>query len=154
MTMQGGGDLGVTLNATITGDEIKGTFDAGGNGGGDFLGKRAPKDQAAAEGGAAKLDLTGAWNVQVTTDTISASPMVTLKQDGDKLTGEYESAQYGKFPLTGTVTGNKVEFGFSMAIEGNSIDVAFSGTAEGDGMKGSVSYGDFASGSFTATRKK
>ena len=34
---------------------------------------------------------------------------MTLKQDGDKLSGEYVSQQYGKFPLTGTVTGTVLE---------------------------------------------
>ena len=154
MTMSGGDSLGVTMNGTVTGDDIKGTFDAGAGGGsGEFTGKRAAK--AAKDGAAAApVDVSGSWVVQVTTSTISATPAVTLKQDGEKLTGEYESAQYGKFPLEGTIKAGKVDFGFTMSIEGNSIAVAFTGTADKDGMKGNVNYGDFAEGTFTATRKK
>jgi len=150
MTMSDGGSLGVTMNATVTGDEITGSYDAGASGSGEFTGKRAPKDKKPAEA----VDVSGTWLVQVTTPDISATPTVVLKQDGEKLTGEYQSAQYGKFPLEGTVKDGKIEFGFTMNIEGNSISAAFSGTAEKDSLKGNVSYGDFAQGTFTATRQK
>lgn len=149
MTMSDGGSLGVTMNAMVTGDDIKGSYDAGASGSGEFSGKRAPKDKKPAEA----VDVSGAWLVQVTTPDISATPTVVLKQDGEKLTGEYQSAQYGKFPLEGTLKDGKIEFGFTMNIEGNSITAAFSGTAEKDSLKGNVSYGDFAQGTFTATRK-
>jgi hypothetical protein len=150
MSMSGGGDLSVTMNATVTGDDIKGTYDAGGSGSGEFTGKRAPKQTMPATA----VDVTGTWLVQVTTPDISATPTVVLKQDGERLTGEYQSAQYGKFPLTGTVKDGKIEFGFTMSIEGNSITTSFSGTADKDSLKGNVSYGDFAQGTFTAARQK
>ena len=150
MTMADGGSLGVTMSATVAGDDIKGTYDAGNSGSGEFTGKRTPKDKAPA----ATADVTGTWLMQVTTPDISATPTVVLKQEGEKLTGEYQSAQYGKFPLEGTVKDGKIEFGFTMNIEGNSISTTFSGTAEKDSLKGNVSYGDFAQGTFTAVRKQ
>jgi hypothetical protein len=133
MTTGGGDQLAVTMNATITGDEIKGSYDAGGSGSGEF---------------------TGTWIVQVTTPDISASPTVVLKQEGEKLTGEYQSTQYGSFPIEGTIKDGKIEFGFTMNIEGNSVATSFSGTAEKDSLKGNVAYGDFAQGTFTATKKQ
>ena len=33
---------------------------------------------------------------------MTATPTMSLKQDGEKLTGEYVSARYGKFPIAGT----------------------------------------------------
>jgi len=159
----GGGTLNVTMNATVDGDAMKGTFDlGGGGGGGDFTGTRegtgskdSPKQsQEPSKEPAAKVDVTGSWSVEVTTSTISASPTISLKQDGEKLTGQYVSAQYGSFPLTGTVKGDKIEFAFGMTIEGNSLTVSYAGTVDKDAMKGSVTYGDFAGGTFTASRKK
>ena len=86
---------------------------------------------------------------------MTATPSLTLKQDGEKLTGEYVSQTYGKYPLTGTVKGSDVTFTFTMSIEGNSVDVAYTGTVDKDGViKGSVNYGDAMSGTFTATKKK
>lgn len=150
MSMSTGDQLGVTMNATIAGDDMKGSFDAGGSGGGEFTGKRAPKEKKSSEA----IDVTGTWIVQITTPDISATPTVVLKQQGEKLTGEYESNQYGKFPLEGTLKDGKIEFGFTMNIEGNSVGVTFSGTADKDGLKGNVAYGDFAQGTFTATKKQ
>ena len=150
MVTGGGDNLSVTLNATITGDELKGSFDAGGSGSGEFTGKRAPQEKKPA----AAIDVSGTWIAQITTPDISASPTIVLKQDGEKLTGEYQSAQYGSFPLEGTIKNGKIEFGFSMTIEGNSLNVSFSGTAEKDALKGDVAYGDFTQGTFTATRQK
>jgi hypothetical protein len=80
---------------------------------------------------------------------------MTLKQDGEKLTGEYVSAQYGKFPIAGTVKGADIAFSFSMSIEGNAFDVSYTGAVQKDGtLKGAVDYGGMLSGTFSATRKK
>jgi hypothetical protein len=153
MSMADGGSLAVTMNATVAGDEITGSYDAGGSGSGDFTGKRASKGQQDKKPAAA-VDVTGTWIVQVTTPDISATPTIVLKQEGEKLTGEYQSSQYGSFPLEGTVKDGKVEFGFTMNIEGNSVSTSFTGTADKDSLKGNVSYGDFAQGTFTAARKQ
>ena len=150
MSTANSGDIAITLNGTVTGEEIKGSFEAGASGGGEFTGKRAPKEKKPAEA----IDVSGTWLVQVTTPDISATPTIVLKQDGEKLTGEYQSMQYGKFPLEGTVKDGKIEFGFTMNIEGNSIATSFSGTAAKDALKGNVAYGDFAQGTFTAVKKQ
>ena len=159
-----GGAFNVSMNGTIDGDAMKGTFDAGGTTG-EFTGTREGKESKdlskeskepskESKDPAAKVDLTGTWNVQVATDSISASPTITIKQDGEKLTGTYTSAQYGNFPLTGTLKGDKFELNVPMAIEGNTLNVYLGGTIDKDSIKGNVSYGDFASGTFTGTRKK
>ena len=158
------GDFNVVMNGTIEADQIKGTFDAGGTTG-EFTGTRGkdetkePAKEPAKEAGkdaapAAKADMTGTWNLQIATETISASPTVSIKQDGEKLTGQYISAQYGAFPLTGSVKGDTFELNIAMTIEGNSLAVYFGGTIDKDSVKGTVSYGDFAQGTFTGARKK
>jgi hypothetical protein len=86
---------------------------------------------------------------------MTANPTLALKQDGEKLTGEYVSAQYGKFPVSGTVKGSDVTFGFTMNIESNAINVTYTGTVDKDGaIKGSVNYGDMMSGTFSAAKNK
>ena len=162
------GSFNVAMNGTIDGDAMKGTFDAGGTAG-EFTGTREGKESkdlsteskesskepaGAPKEPAVKADLTGAWDVQVATDSISASPTISIKQDGEKLTGTYTSAQYGDFPLTGTVKDDKFELNVPMAIEGNTLNVYLGGTIDKDTIKGNISYGDFASGTFTGTRKK
>src|SRR5437773_10839246 len=50
---------------------------------------------AAAAGQAAKIDVTGKWTFTVETSAGSGTPTVTLKQNGQKLTGHYSSANLG-----------------------------------------------------------
>lgn len=105
----------------------------------------------AAQAGDARLDVTGTWAFQVETSGGSGTPTMTLKQDGEKLTGHY-SGQLGEAPLTGTVKGNAVEFTIDVKLDNNTVQVVYTGTAEKDSMKGTVKLGDF-DGTFTAKRK-
>jgi hypothetical protein len=157
------GPIAIEMNGKVDGDKITGTFNAGGQPAGEWVATRAkdpaareaPKEPAATAAAPAKIDLTGDWNVSVELPSMTATPALTLKQDGEKLTGEYVSAQYGKAPLKGTVKGAEVTFSFTMSIEGNGIDVTYTGTVDKDGaMAGSVNYGDAMSGRFSATKKK
>lgn len=102
---------------------------------------------------AQKIDVTGDWVFTVETGAGSGSPAVTLKQDGEKLTGTY-SGQLGNAPLTGTVKGTAIQFSFNGEIQGQAFDVNYEGTVDGATMKGSMSgAGGQLSGTFTAKKK-
>jgi len=96
-------------------------------------------------------DISGAWEFTVETAQGSGSPTFEFKQDGDKLSGSY-SGRFGTAPISGTVKGNDVEFTFAIPdVDGK---VRYKGTLEGSNrMKGTVEYGDVASGTFTAKKK-
>src|SRR5438132_1336914 len=81
----------------------------------------------------AKTDLSGSWNVSVELPNMTATPTVVLKQDGEKLSGDYVSAQYGKFPLIGSLKGTDVSFWFAMNVEGTGLNVTYTGTVDKDG---------------------
>jgi hypothetical protein len=158
----GGGPIPIEMSGTIDGDTAKGTMTAGGSPAGDWTATRskdakapapAPATTSSASSGAS---LTGDWNVTLQLDTMTATPALTLKQDGDKLTGEYVSQMYGKAPVTGTVKGTEVAFTVSLTVEGNAINAVYTGVVQADGsLKGSVDIGGGAmAGSFTATKKK
>jgi hypothetical protein len=101
----------------------------------------------------AKVDLTGKWLFNVQTDAGSGTPTVTLKQDGDKLTGHY-TGQLGDVDLTGSVKGSDFTFGFTSDLQGNKLDVTYKGTiVNNDELKGSVSIAGLGEGSFTAKRQ-
>ena len=154
-----GSILSIGVKCTLDKDALSGEFTVNDGPGGTFSAQRAtpaPKsggaDVVTQAGG--KVDLTGNWALSVDFGTISATPSAVFKQDGDTLTGQYTSQQYGTFPLKGTLKGNQLSFTFTMTIEGNAIDALFSGTADKDTMKGSVNYGGIGEGTFTGTRKK
>ena len=169
-TMQGqNGPLPIELNGTVDGDTFKGTASASGTAAGEFVATREKPTGAKADTtttassattsttsttSVAPVNLTGNWNVSVELPNMTASPTITLKQDGEKLTGEYLSAQYGKFPITGTVKGGDISFWFGMNVEGNALNVTYTAKVDKDGkMTGTVNYGDMMNGTFTATKK-
>ena len=155
-----GNQIPIEMTGTVEGDTASGTMTAAGSPAGDWTARRSkdPTDtkntmEPARSG---NTDLSGTWTASLQLDTITATPSFTLEQDGSKLTGEYVSQQYGKFPLTGGVIGTTVTFTVSMNVEGNAIDAVYSGVLQADGsLKGSVDIGGGAmGGSFSATRKK
>lgn len=109
---------------------------------------------AARAAGQAAVNLTGKWTFTVETSAGNGTPTVTLKQDGEKLTGHYSSAQLGEAELAGTVKGNDVKFTFGTDVQGVHLDVTYTGTIENkDAMKGQVTLGGLGEGTFTAKRQ-
>jgi hypothetical protein len=109
---------------------------------------------AGSVGGQAAVDLTGKWLFTVDTSAGSGTPTVTLKQDGEKLTGHYSSAQLGEAELTGTVKGKDMKFAFGTDVQGTHLDVIYTGTIESnDSLKGTVNLGGLGQGTFTAKRQ-
>jgi hypothetical protein len=152
------GPMAIELDGTVEGDSIKGSMLIGGQVGGEWVATRSKDSKDLAKDGkdpAPSPSLTGTYNVTVELPNMTANPTVVLKQEGEKLTGEYVSAQYGKFPLAGTIKGADVSFSFAMNVEGNGLNVTYTGAVDKDGaIKGSVAYGDMMSGTFTAAKKK
>ena len=101
-----------------------------------------------------KVDVTGKWLFTVETGAGGGTPTVTLKQDGEKLTGHYSSQTFGEVDLTGSVKGQNIEFSFSGDAQGTALKVTYTGTIENkDSMKGKVDLGGVAEGTFTAKRQ-
>ena len=103
---------------------------------------------------ASKTDVTGKWAFSVQTDAGTGTPTVTLKQEGEKLTGHYSSQTLGEADLTGSVKGQDIKFTFSADLQGTSLVVTYTGTVESkDSLKGTVDLGGMAQGTFTAKRQ-
>src|SRR5262249_8782524 len=102
----------------------------------------------------APVNVTGKWIFTVGTSAGSGMPTVTLKQDGEKLTGHYSSQNFGEVDLTGTVKGTAITFMFGADVQGTHLDVTYSGTVENkDSMKGKVNLGGVGEGTFTAKKQ-
>jgi hypothetical protein len=102
---------------------------------------------------AAKVDVTGKWAFAVETGAGSGTPVMTFKQEGEKLTGHY-SGQLGEADLAGTVKGLNIEFKFSVDLQGQTLNASYTGTVDGkDSMKGKVDLVGLGEGTFTAKRQ-
>ncbi|HEY6465739.1 MAG TPA: hypothetical protein VIY69_07095 [Candidatus Acidoferrales bacterium] len=76
---------------------------------------------------------------------------LTLKQDGQKLTGTLAGARGGDAPLTGTITGNNITFSVTRTTQNGEMTIQYTGTVSGDSMKGSLTMGQ-NSRDWTATK--
>jgi hypothetical protein len=101
-----------------------------------------------------KVDLTGKWLFSVNTDAGTGTPTVTLKQQGDSLTGHYSSQLLGESELKGSVKEQKFTFTFRADVQGTALVVTYVGTIEGNGsLKGTVDLGGQGTGTFTGKRQ-
>jgi hypothetical protein len=96
---------------------------------------------------ASKVDVTGTWKVEVDVGGQAGTPVFTLKQEGDKLTGKY-SGSFGEQDVTGNVAGDHVEWKFTI----DQGDIIYKGTIDKDSMKGTTRYGDL-DGTWSAKRE-
>jgi len=102
--------------------------------------------------GAQATNVTGEWAFTVQTDQGAGSPVITFKQDGEKITGKY-AGQLGNADLTGTVKGTAIHFTFTLDVQGQQAPVTYDGTVEKNTMQGKMDIGGMVNGTFTATKK-
>jgi hypothetical protein len=100
---------------------------------------------------AAPVNVAGPWQFTIELSMGTSTPVVTFKQDGEKLTGTYEG-RYGKSTLEGTVKDNQIEFTLTIVAEGTPVSAVFAGVYEAGAMKGNVEYEGAGDGIWTATR--
>lgn len=100
---------------------------------------------------AAPANVAGQWQFTVQLAVGTGTPVVTFKQDGEKLTGTYEG-RYGTSNLEGTIKENQIEFTITVVAEGTTVSGVFTGTFEADKMKGDVEYEGAGEGTWTAVR--
>lgn len=97
--------------------------------------------------------VAGTWNVTLELETVKGHPVLTLKQDGGKVTGTYEG-RYGPSALEGTVKEKVIQFAVTMVAEGMQTTGLFEGTVDGDTMGGTVEFEGAGEGTWSATRAK
>lgn len=108
---------------------------------------------AAAVNAQAKVDMTGKWMFNVTTDAGTGTPTFTVKQEGEKLTGHYVGT-LGEADFTGTNNGKDFTIAFAVDAQGMKLDVTYKGTFETkDTVKGTVSIAGLGEGTFTGKRQ-
>jgi hypothetical protein len=99
--------------------------------------------------------LTGKWSVSLNMAMGQSTPLLTLKQDGEKLSGTYQG-RYGSFPIEGTLKARAIAFWFTMTVESEKVEMSFTGDVAPDGqsMRGTADLGQAGDGSWTAARMK
>jgi hypothetical protein len=95
--------------------------------------------------------VAGAWDLAINGPEGPISATVTLKQDGEKVTGQIESPQ-GTAELNGTLKGKVLNMAFSIQGPNGPLDIKVNGEVDGASMKGIIDFG-MGMADFTAKKK-
>jgi hypothetical protein len=104
-----------------------------------------------APGAFAQNSVAGAWELTIDTPQGANSSTLTLKQDGDKLTGDLASPM-GTTPVQGTFSNGTVAVLANIDVQGTSLQLGINGKVEGDALNGNVKLGDFGEFPFKGKR--
>jgi imidazolonepropionase-like amidohydrolase len=117
---------------------------------GDLERGRAPGATPDAGGPAAMV--SGTWSMSMDAAGQEFSFDMVLTQEGSSLSGSAEIPDAGTAAISGTVSGNTVDFVMSLDAGGQTINLEASGTIDGTNMSGSGSspFGEFT---FTGTKQ-
>ncbi len=98
------------------------------------------------------MAVDGTYNIEVNTQMGKRSGKLTLKTDGNSLSGSYAGDQGEQAFDGGTVTGD--EFAWTMQVSSpmGEMKLDFKGTVSGDDISGQVQLGSFGSANFSGTR--
>jgi hypothetical protein len=99
------------------------------------------------------VDVSGTWDLVVTSQEGTASPSITLKQDGEKIAGTYHG-KMGSTAFEGTIKGDDIRFVVSLKFQDVSIAVTYSGKVSGDSMSGTARFGNAGTGNWSGKRRK
>jgi len=104
-------------------------------------------------GKAAAVDVSGTWELTVEIQQATSHPSITLKQEGEKLSGTYHG-QMGDSSLVGSVRGSDIRFSVRLKFQDVSYVVTYTGTVGEDVMRGEVRFGENQSGKWSAKRTR
>jgi len=156
-----GQELVVTYKGKIEKDKMSGDADFGGFATGAW--SAVPHKEGATPtpatpspgpgGGTGQTDVSGVWNFNVETPAGTGTPVFTLKQEGEKVSGTYKG-QLGEAPVTGTVKGSDITLMIKVSPQGEEITVTYTGKISGkDAMSGKATFGSLGEGNWTAKKK-
>ena len=97
-------------------------------------------------------DLSGTWELSVTTSSGSDTGTMTLKKDGDKYAGTISSAQGVVVPAEVFLKEKTATIRIVVQSQGATRTIEFSGPVDGDAMGGSGDFGGRGSGTWSAKR--
>ena len=109
----------------------------------------AAQDKPAAK----PADVAGTWDLSVTSPNGTGNRLLTLRQDGEKLTGEIESSvSTGK--VVGSVKGSTIALTATVTMDTGAFEIHYTGKVDGDKMSGDVDFGDYGRGTWSGVRRK
>jgi hypothetical protein len=101
--------------------------------------------------GALAQSIAGAWDLTVNGPEGAINATVTIKQDGEKITGSIDTPQ-GTAEMTGTYKGKTLNLSFSVPGPNGNLDIKVNGEVDGTNIKGMIDFG-MGQADFTGKKK-
>ena len=101
---------------------------------------------------AQEVNVTGDWEMTITTPRGERTPNIHFEQEGEKLTVTMQGRR-GEVTAEGTVKGNEIEWTITRSTPRGEFTMTYTGKIEGDTMSGKVQMGDFGSSEWKAEKK-
>ena len=100
----------------------------------------------------AQTEVSGAWTLTIDAGQGANDAPMVLEQDGDMLKGTFGTAE-AEGPVEGTITGSDITLTVEIdAPQVGPMTLSFTGMVDGSNMKGTVDFGGFATGNWTAVK--
>jgi len=100
---------------------------------------------------AQSVNVTGDWDLTITSPQGARDAKASFKQDGEKLTGAFKG-QRGELPVTGSIKGNEIKINYTVKFQDQDLAITLTGKVDGDTMKGAADFGGFAQGEWSGKR--
>jgi hypothetical protein len=97
------------------------------------------------------MSVDGTYNIEINTPIGKQQGKLTLKEEGDKLTGRVE-ASLGEKNFTGTVNGNNIAWSMEFSSPMGKMKLDFKGTISGKVISGEVKAGSFGTSTFSGSK--
>lgn len=88
-------------------------------------------------------DASGTWDVSINTPNGPTAASLTLKKDGEKLTGSIAGSQ-GEVAVQGTQKDKAVSVNFSVQTPNGPFAIAMTGNQDGDSIAGTTDFGEWS----------
>lgn len=97
------------------------------------------------------MALDGTYDLTMQTPMGNREVKLELTSSGNDLSGSFAGPQ-GNAPLTGSVDGDAFKFSLTFTGQMGPMELTFDGKQDGDNLAGTVQFGAFGSGPFTAKK--
>jgi len=98
-------------------------------------------------------DVSGEWEMTISSPRGERTSTMTIEQDGDKITVTMEGFRGDEMVGEGTVTGENIEWTVKMDTPRGEFSLTYKGTVSGDTMSGEAQMGDRGSMEWSAKKK-
>ncbi len=103
---------------------------------------------------AAKVNVTGKWEMTTESPRGERTLTVEMVQKGEELTVKMTTRRGGDMEAKGTVKEDQIEWSITRETPRGEFTITYKGTITGDTMKGEAEFGGRGSGTWTAKRVK